>query len=282
MVLDVFIATLGIALLSLVGAFLFGHSRRLVGVERYVIPAAVGVFLALVFIELVPETLAESPEWGGFGIGLAFIGVYVLAHVLHVHLHNHQREHNEKQEAALLVLFGDALHNFADGVVIVGGFLISPEVGWAVTVAVAMHEIPQEIVEFGILIKAGYSRTQAMLRNFISASTVVVGAGFTLWFAVQFTNLMWMVTAFVAGNMLYIAASELLPRLHGARDTYNSFTSVVFSILLGFGIMTGAIMWSHENIMPEGVHDHDHAEEEELEHEEVIIMEDEHDHEHLD
>lgn len=276
MLIEVLLATGTIALLALVGAFLFGHSRHLVGLERYVIPAAVGVFMSLVFIELVPETLAEAPEFGGMAIALSFIAVYMLAHMLHVRLHSHQRTHNEKQEAAMLVLFGDTLHNFTDGVLIAGAFLVSPEVGWAVTAAVALHEVPQEIVEFGILIRAGYSRGEAVVRNFISATTVIVGGLFTLWFAAQFTEFLWMVTAFVAGNMLYIAASELLPQLHGARDKYESFTGVMVAILLGFAVMTTAVIWSHENVLPEDMHDHgneythidedDHAHEDDHEH----------------
>ncbi len=259
MVFDVIVATGAVALLSIVGVVLFGSDKRLVGLERYVIPMAVGVFLALVLTELLPEVLFTAGTAGMTVVGLSFVVVYILAHVIHERLHAHAVQHNEKQEAALLILFGDALHNFADGVIIAGGFLIAPEIGFAVAAAVALHELPQEIVEFGVLIRAGYTRTQAMVRNLLSASTIIVGGVFALWFAGQFADWLWVLMAFVAGNLLYVAASELLPRLHGSVASYSSFVGVVLAMVLGYGVTAGAIVWSHENVLPEGVHEHDHA-----------------------
>lgn len=257
---DVVLATSAVALLSIVGVLFFGSDKRLVGLERYVVPTAVGVFLALVLTELVPETLHEAPLFGPLTIGLSFILVYALAHRLHHYLHTRAHEHNEKREAALLILFGDAFHNFADGVVIAGGFFVSPEVGFITAAAIAVHELPQEIVEFGVLIRAGYTRTQAVLRNVLSASTVVLGGLFALGLAQVLADWLWVLTAFVAGNLLYVAASELLPRLHGSKQQYDSLAGILVAMLLGYGVTAGAIVWSHEYVLPAGVHDHGHEE----------------------
>jgi len=255
MLLDALIAASLIAAASLSGALVFGDTRRLVGLSRYVVPTAVGVFLSLVLYELVPETLAAAPEWGGVVVALGFMLFYVLAYRFHKAWHHQAAEERcERKEAAMLLLVGDAIHNLADGVILASAFLINPAVGVATAVGLALHEIPQEIVEFGVLVRAGYSRVEAALRNLLSASTIILGVLFTFAVAELAQDFVWVITGLAAGALLYLAASDLLPRIHGNLANYGSVTATVTAIVLGFSLMTGILYWSHETFMP---HEHD-------------------------
>ncbi len=253
---EAILVALLVALSSVVGVLFFGHSALFHRLERFIVPVAVGVFLALALVELVPEAVAASPEWAGFVIGFGFVGFYLLAYLIHRRLHAVAEEWCEKREAALLLLTGDTIHNFADGIIIGGAFLVSPEVGVLTAVAITMHEVPQEIVEFGVLLRAGYTKLQALVRNFISASAVVVGTVFTMIFAGQLGEHVWVLAALAAGNLLYVAASELLPRLHGSHQLYGGFRNVFLSLCIGFVAMAALIHYAHESF---DVHGHEHG-----------------------
>jgi len=264
------IAAVLVALVSLVGVFFFGNAR-LIGAQRYVVPVAVGVFLSLVLFELIPETLADAPMYGGIAIAVGFIAFYILSGMLHKRFHCHAEspeDNCERKESATLLLVGDAIHNMADGVILGSAFLIDPGVGFAVAIGLALHEIPQEIVEFGVLVRAGYSRTRAALLNLLSASSIVLGTLFILLVAEHAGEYIWLLTGIAAGNLLYLAASDLLPRIHGNVERYGSVWHSSISIILGFAIMTSVLVWTHEQFGHGEEHDHEYEDvhEELLEH----------------
>lgn len=246
MVIEAILAAGAVALCSLIGALFFGDSRRLVGAARYVIPAAVGVFLSLALFELIPETLHASETWGGVMVAAGFISFYILSYFLHDYFHRRHEENCERKGAATLLLIGDAVHNIADGVILGAAFLINPAVGVATAVGLALHEIPQEIVEFGVLVRAGYTRLEAAARNLASASSIILGTLATLALAEHAEEGIWIVTGLAAGNLLYLAASDLLPRIHGTLPNYGSFWNTVVAMIVGFTIMTGTLVWTHE------------------------------------
>ena len=257
MIFEALIAAVGISLVSLVGVLFFGNSKRLVGIERYTIPAAVGVFLSLALIDLIPETIESSPTLGGIVIGIGFIAFYILSSLLHKRFHNHEDEDCDKKGAAMLVLIGDAIHNLSDGFILGGAFLINPAAGVGVAIGLALHEVPQEIVEFGVLIRAGYSRTKAALLNLLSASTIIIGTLIILLIARQAEAYVWILSGFAAGNLLYLAAGDLLPRIHGDVKQYGSVWRSTLAIVIGFIIMTSVIALAHEQ-----THTDDHIENE--------------------
>lgn len=243
--------SLVIALTSVVGVAVFGHDKRLIGTERFVVPIAVGVFLSLVLTELIPETVEASPQWGTTIVMIGFLSFYILSHKLHQKYH-HEADDCDRRGAATLILIGDAIHNFADGIVLGGAFLIDPAVGVATAFGLALHEIPQEIVEFGILLRAGYTRLRAILLNLFSASTVVLGTIIVIVLSVHISEYVWILVALAAGNLLFLAASDLLPRIHGNLTQYRSIWYSTFCIMLGFVVMTGVLFWSHEETS--GIH----------------------------
>ena len=268
MILEAILASAAVALCSLVGVFFFGNSRKLQGAERYVIPVAVGVFLSLVLFELVPETLDANRTWGGVAVAVGFISFYVLSYELHRYFHRHEEDDKDcsRKGAATLLLIGDAIHNVADGVVLGAAFLIDPVLGTAVAIGLALHEIPQEIVEFGVLVRGGYSRLQAAMLNLVSASSIILGTVITIAFAAAMEDFVWVITGIAAGNLLYIASSDLLPRIHGNLKNYQSFWYTLFALIAGFALMTGVLLYTHESF-GHGPHDveqgygeeHDHA-----------------------
>ena len=152
-------------------------------------------------------------------------------------------------------MIGDGVHNVADGVILGGAFLIDPAVGIATAVGLALHQVPQEIVEFGVLVRAGYSRARAAFYNFLSASSIVLGTLVVLLLSEHAADYIWVVTGLAAGNLLYIAASDLLPRIHGNLKNYGSIWYSTFSIVLGFVLMTAVLTITHAQL--EGGHAHD-------------------------
>ncbi len=246
MIFEAILAATVIALTSLVGALFFGNSHKLLGIQRYVVPGAVGVFLSLVLYELIPETLALSPELGGIAVAFGFISFYVLANYLHKKYHCHETADCDRKGAAILLLIGDGIHNIADGVILGGAFLIDPTIGVATAIGLALHEIPQEIVEFGVLIRAGYSKGRAALLNLISASSVILGTVLIILVAEHAGDYIWIITGIAAGNLLFLAASDLLPKIHGNLKNYGSIWNSTISIVIGFVLMTTVLIGSHE------------------------------------
>ncbi len=250
MLIHALLAGASIALLALLGSLFFGKSGYLTGTHRFILPVAVGVFLGIVFFELVPETIEGSHEWGPLAILVGYLGFYLLSHFLETYHHHHfNHEDTCKKNGARKLLIGDGIHNIADGVVIASAFMISPATGILVTAGIALHEIPQEIAEYGVLIHAGYNRAQALFYNFLSASSVFIGILGTYAFIHQGEAYLFVLTGIAAGNLLYIATADLIPELkHSHRD---HFFKTFFATILGVALIGALITYTHEKIEAE-------------------------------
>ena len=128
-------------------------------------------------------------------------------------------------------LFGDGLHNFIDGLIIGASYLASVPIGIATTVAVILHEIPQEIGDFGVLIHGGFSKSKALFFNFFSAVTAVLGAVVALVVSSSIENITMFLIPFAAGGFIYIAGSDLIPELHKEVKIKNSLLQLLFFVL---------------------------------------------------
>ena len=124
-------------------------------------------------------------------------------------------------------------------------FLINPAAGIAATIGIAFHEIPQEIAEFGVLLHAGYSKRKAALYNLASASSVIAGVVLTFLFIDKASGYVWILTGLAAGNLLYIAASDLLPELHHESRHNGSVLISFIALLVGLVGITLLLGWSH-------------------------------------
>jgi len=186
---------------------------------------AAGVLLATAFLDILPEALHRHAGEGGdlLAATLAAIGAFfVLERTLHG-LHDHDLHESHAVPSGYLILVGDTVHNFVDGVVVAATFLVDPALGVATTLAVAAHELPQEIADYGVLLSSNFSRASALLWNFLSGLAAVLGALVCWQFqAVIEPHLAWVMAA-TAGMFIYIAATDLMPELHhtGPRDAWR-------------------------------------------------------------
>jgi len=149
--------------------------------------------------------------------------------------HCHKSEH-EHLCFSYMNLVGDGLHNLLDGVLLAGAFLINVQVGFATAIAVLLHEIPQEIGDFGVLMKGGFSRKKALLANFATALTAFIGAIIALVFNAFIIGVVPIIVAIAAGGFIYIAGTDLIPELHKNPNAKESLLQLVF-ILIGVGAM---------------------------------------------
>ncbi len=175
---------------------------------------ATGTLLGAVFLGLVPKALAESPSPGILIWLLWGILFFFVMEKLILWRHCHLPECDVHASAGPLILIGDAFHNFTDGVIIAGAFLLSLPLGIATGLAVVAHEIPQELGDFAILLDSGYSRGQALLYNTISALATLPGALLGYYFLAHMMQAVPYILLVGAASFLYIALVDLTPYLH--------------------------------------------------------------------
>lgn len=185
------------------------------------------------FFHLIPESLSENPIPIILkSILIGFILFFIIEKLLHWHhCRNHNCEKHKTKVLGMQNLLGDALHNFIDGLIIIAAFSVDSSLGIATTLSVALHEIPQEISDFGVLIYSGFSKSKAIIYNLLSALFAVLGVfvGFLLISNInQITNFLIPVAA---GGFIYIAASDLIPEINKEKNIIKSFFSLAFFIL---------------------------------------------------
>jgi zinc and cadmium transporter len=183
-------------------------------ISSYLVSFAAGVLLAAAFFDLLPEAL-EMAETVRPVLLLALAGIvtFFLVERFLLRLHHHDRFH-DLPPVSSLVIVGDALHNFIDGVILTTAFLVNIPLGVVTSLAIISHEIPQEIGDFGILLFGGMKRMKVLLVNLATALTMVAGAILAFVFVSWVKAMMAFLLAFAAGNFIYIAASDLIPEIH--------------------------------------------------------------------
>jgi zinc and cadmium transporter len=231
-------ALLGISAISLLGAAgLVLRSSGLRSVLLLLVPFAAGALLGNAFLHLIPEianstTGLDRVASGGLLAGL--LSFFVLEKILHWH-HAHLPHEEVLHPVAVSNLVGDGLHNFLDGAIVASAFVASPQLGVATAVAVALHEIPQELGDFGILVHAGLTPRRALLFNFASGLTALAGMAATLTF-VPPEGTERILLPFSAGAFIYISSTDLIPELHKEPEPGKSLLQVL-SLLAGVGVM---------------------------------------------
>lgn len=236
-------AVTAVSLISLVGIIPFAVSKRLRRWVLFLVSFSVGALLGDVFLHIIPEMAeAENFERGTEYILLGILISFVIEKLIHWrHCHtlpdeNHEHCHDHHHHIGFMSLFADGLHNFIDGVLIAASFLVDTQVGIATTIAVALHEIPQEIGDFAVLLHAGFSKTKALLFNMLSATSAIVGALLVIMLQSSFTATETVLLPIAAGNFLYIAGVDLMPELHKETKVRNSLLQLL-SIVAGIAVM---------------------------------------------
>ena len=235
---------LGLSLLGSGGGLLLASSLLLFrdSVRTRLVPwlvsYAVGALLGVAFLALLPEALESLPASAVFGTLLAGILAFFVLEKLVLLRHCHTDECDVHTAAAPLIIFGDAFHNFLDGAMVCAAVLTSVPLGINTAIAVAAHEIPQEVGDTAILLAAGYSRKRALVLNLVSGVSGLAGALLAYVAVGSVPALRPYMLAFSSASLVYIAMSDLIPDLHRGRLDNNGARQVAL-ILAGVATIAG-------------------------------------------
>lgn len=219
-VIQTLVACLLISLCTLSGIFAFVLPvNRLKRIVPVLVALAVGVLLGDAFIHLIPDAVARhgSVSDTSLIVLIGIFGFFFLEKVVrwrHDHHIEDQSRNNKVLPLAKMNLIGDAVHNFVDGILIAGSFIVDPVLGLTTTLAIIIHEIPQEIGDVGALLHGGYTPREAFLYNFYCSLTILPGALFTILLNQTADSSLIVLLPIAAGGFIYIAASDLIPILH--------------------------------------------------------------------
>lgn len=233
-----------VSAISLAGVILLGLEEALLKrIVIYLVSFSAGALFGDAFIHLLPHAAKHH----GFG---AVAGMYVLSGIvvsfivekyIHWHHHHHAAPADEDCEDCVepfsyMILFGDGVHNIIDGIIIAASYMASIPLGVATTIAVALHEVPQEIGDFAVLVHGGFSTWRAVAYNFLTALTAFAGAGITFYLAGSVEGINGILLPFAAGGFIYIAGSDLLPEIKDETDRWKSALQMV-AFLTGILLM---------------------------------------------
>lgn len=234
---------------SLIGGALLLLNKKLIqNLSHYLSAYAGGALLGAAFFDLLPEAFSEQDPIQMLQMTLLGILIFfILERFIRWFHHHHEHPNKEDRAVVSLVVIGDSIHNFIDGVAIAGTFLISIPLGIVTTIAVAAHEIPQEIGDFGVMIHRGVSRTKILLLNVLSAFTSLFGALSLYLLRDTISPFLPSFLAITAGFFIYIALSDLIPEIH---QQEKRRVATVETIILLVGILT---IWIFVTLL-EGTH----------------------------
>lgn len=238
-------------LLYIVGACVTGGALSLLGAALLtfrlppsllprLVSFAVGVLLAAAFLGILPEAFAQSTDHTGLFAAIlgGLIGFFLLEK-LALWRHSHEQQVDDARgHAGLLILMGDGVHNFADGILIAAAFLTDPMLGLTTAVAVIAHEIPQEMGDFLILLNAGFSRAKAFWLNLASSLASVAGGVLGYFLLNKASSLLPYILALAAASFIYIAIADLMPGMNKRWETRATLWQLVL-IASGAGLVAG-------------------------------------------
>jgi len=212
---------------------------------KYAVPFAAGVLLSVSLLHLLPEAVHKVGESAYIIVLIALLASFFFEQYF-AHLHHHEdRKHTLVKASIPLVIFGDTIHNFIDGVAIAAAYLTNPYFGVVVTLSTFLHETPHEIADFGILTSAGWSRGKAFMANLFSAMATFPGALFVFFFMQDGQEKIGVLLAISAGIFLFLGASDFLPEVGEEERGVPAWKKFV---LLVFGV---AIMYVLTLVSPE-------------------------------
>ncbi|MBI2038851.1 MAG: ZIP family metal transporter [Candidatus Niyogibacteria bacterium] len=234
-------ASFGTSIVSLAGrSIAFLGEARFRQMIHYTMSLAVGVLLGVVFFDVLPEALETASAESVFAWTIiGFLAFFILERSLRIY-HCHEG-HCPVHAVGYLNLIGDGIHNFIDGIIIALSFLVNPALGVRTAFAVILHEVPQEMSDFLVLLHAGFERKKALFYNFLVALPTIAGALLAYAFSGLLSTVIGSALGLVAGHFLYIAAVDLVPELHEGEHAQKKTASLVQAALIVLGI---AIIWT--------------------------------------
>jgi len=238
-------SSLVVSAISLIGVFFFAMKRNMLKKMLLIMVGfSAGSLMGGAFLHLLPEALENTKALTVFTYTLiAFAIFFVIERFLHWH-HCHEGKCNF-HAFTYMNLIGDSIHNFIDGMIIAGSYIVNVPFGIITTIAVIAHEIPQEIGDFAVLLYGGFKRAKALMFNLLSALTAVIGAivgYFISSSAAGFTDFL---VPFAAGGFIYIAASDLVPEIHKTNKLKESAFSFALFVLGVLFVWIFKMIFSH-------------------------------------
>jgi len=227
------------SILSLMLAYLFSK-LKMVNYADYFVSFAVGTLLGAAFLEIIPHAYELSRDLHQISL-IVLIGILVFfilekllvwRHCHGSHCENHSPVVNHDVKKGSILIIGDCFHNFIDGILIASAFIVDINLGLITALAIIVHEIPQEISNFSILINLGYSLSRTLLMNVITGFAMIIGAILAYFVLNDLEFLIPIILAFAASSMIYVAISDLIPSLHKKVEIKQTFQQT-FSIFLG-------------------------------------------------
>lgn len=245
----VFFSLIGGVISLIGGVLLLANKKRANKLTEYATPFAAGALLAAAFVDLLREAIHEgNPETA---LNFTLIGIltfFLLERFLRWFHHHHEEEDGKKGNPEIpLIVIGDTVHNFIDGIAIAAGFLVSPPTGIVVTLAVAAHEIPQEIGDFGLLLSKGMKRSKVLMVNVLSALATTISAVIFFQLGNRWAVPLDATLGLVAGFFIYIAVSDIIPSIHKKEEKIVAGPQTAF-LLLGVILVSFATIYLHQFI----------------------------------
>jgi len=228
------------SVLALIGGLIFLCASKLSDIlQRYSVPFAAGVLITVSLLAILPEAVHQKGEFAFFVMFVAFFGAYLFERFLtNIHHHNEGFHGKANQSSAVLVVLGDTIHNFIDGITIAVSFMVSPGLGLITAISTFLHEVPHEISDFGILLKAGWKKIHVFAVNIISSLFTIIGA-FLMYYLSPEQEFVGAMLAVSAGIFLYLGAVDFLPEVQV--NVVNSKLRTLAPMLLGVGLMLAVI-----------------------------------------
>jgi zinc and cadmium transporter len=242
---SIFLVAIGLSLVGGVGGLLVASGVLLVKDNArtklipWLVSYAVGALLGVSMLRLLPTALETLPSTRVFGTLLLGILLFFVLEKLVLWRHCHTHDCEVHESSVFPVLIGDAFHNFVDGAVVAAAVMTSVPLGISTAIAVAAHEIPQEVGDFAILLHAGYSRSRALMLNVVTALASAAGTILTFLFLDSLPSLLPYVLVLSAASFLYVAMADLIPGLHRGRTDASSMRQIV---LIAAGVATMLVL----------------------------------------
>ncbi len=277
----IFFSLIGGVFSLLGGLLLLSDKKRAKTFATYATPFAAGALLAAAFVDLLREAGHQGD--GDRALVFALVGIllfFLLERFLRWFHHHHDHDDKHVDPTSSLIIIGDTIHNFIDGIAIAAGFLVSPETGIVVTLAVAAHEIPQEIGDFALLLNKGMSRSKVLLVNVVTALATTLAAVIFFQIGQSADVSLDIVLGLVAGFFIYIAVSDIIPSIHA--NEQKQLAGWQSAILIAGAITVGLVTTTLHQYIDQDTHDHDHSSQVEHDDEESHDDHDAHDHEDED
>jgi zinc and cadmium transporter len=239
-------SSLGSVISLIGGALLLSRKEFAHEFSHLLAPFAAGTLLGTAFLDLLPEAMENSSGKQPFAFALGgLLAFFLLERFVRWFHHHHEHDDQPHDTATVpLIVFGDSLHNLIDGIVIGGTFLVGIPMGMVTTLAIAAHEIPQEIGDFGLLLNRGLSRGRVLTYNLLSALMTVVGAVLAWALGHRIANALPVFLGCAAGFFIYIAASDIIPEIHRQHRTRFAIIETLL-LLAGVGVVTFTVSILH-------------------------------------